>query len=53
MKKFYKCDWCEKKIYALREHTPQECAGHREYQDWLDTLEEHRFYFEDQLKEVA
>ena len=56
MEKTYRCDWCEQNIPALREHTPKECVAQREWNDWLDTVEEHHVYSvygEEELMEVA
>ena len=49
----YRCEWSGKKIPQNREHTPSESVEQREWQEWLDTLDEHRYYFEEDMREVA
>ena len=40
-----RCDWCEKIIPPMREHSIEECSGQIEWSDWLDELEQSRFDF--------
>ena len=39
---FYRCIWCEKKFYQSKIHSIEECEGQKEWNDWLEILDENR-----------
>ena len=57
---FYRCIWCEKKFYQSKIHSIEECEGQKEWNDWLEILDENRIEIiqeikmnEEQLKEIV